>query len=174
MKTLAYALVFLIMFLLGRAAAAPLEMVARQTKNEHKITGKITVRDPVTDQVIGVYEFVSGGHKRGAAPFGPYEIGKFLGDKWLFHHPDAPDGEVWDERWRDMRFAMQIHANGQLDWTEGCIGVLGDQQTWNRFMMQLHMLIASVGVLKFELKPTDRENLPISTISLQRAAGGYQ
>lgn len=146
MKLLAFMLL-----LITPACAAPFEVTVTHVEPT-KITGTITLREPSTDEILGTYEFVSGGRGRGAVPFGKYAVGGFLGNRWDFHAPDAPDGEMWDERVRDMRFDMQIHANSDLPWTLGCIGILGRPQTWTTFSQHLHHIIDVQGVVRFEIK----------------------
>jgi hypothetical protein len=96
------------------------------------LTGKITVNG-------NTYEFINGGGGRGSIPFGSYNIGQFrtaaqrkaqglvdLGDTFDLsdvNDPLAPEGP---------RTALRIHK-ARRGGTAGCIGIIGDDETFRRF-----------------------------------------
>lgn len=129
---------------LSEADAAPVEVFVDQQTNAYRNTGWIVLRDPVTDEVIGTYEFVSGGFGRGSAPFGEYEIGAFrkdgwIGPRWEIHQIGIEPGDegrsAYDPRISDVRTWLQIHTMhgfGHINGTLGCIGIRRDYEQFRR------------------------------------------
>lgn len=163
MKSILFVGLFLTVFVVS-AQSAPIEIVARETHRQHKLTGTITLREPITNRVLGVYEFVSGGFGRGSAPWGKYEIGAFrddgwIGPRWEVHQigVDPRDGDsAWDPRVGAMRTWIQIHTMhgfGHLRGTLGCFGVYGGPEVWAKFQGQMRFLLAWFGVLQFDFEP---------------------
>lgn len=139
--------------------AAPVEVTVYSARN-YKYAGKITLRDPFTDVLLGSYEFVSGGYGRGSTPFGTYIIGEFIDDgrpRWNVHAPGADDGEVWDDRVHDIRTEIQLHRIRTDAGTLGCLGVVADVDLWAKFVKQLRYIQAGSGPISFQVgTPTFR------------------
>jgi hypothetical protein len=155
-------LAFLATLLCGwnnKADAKAFEVIVYQSANLYFNSGEITLRDPVSDKVLGKYQFVSGGFGRGSAPFGHYEIGAFrndgwIGPRWEIRQRGLEDGEAWDSRIRDMRTGIELHmmhGPGHIKGTLGCIGVLGGPKVWAEFRKHLNYIRNLIGVIKFDL-----------------------
>lgn len=135
------------------AVAAPIEVVVHGPRT-YKYSCTITLRDPITDAVLGVYECVSGGYGRGSAPFGRYVVGEFINDgrpRWNVHAPGADDGEVWDARVHDTRTEIQLHRIQTNAGTLGCLGVVADVIRWEVFVKQLRYIETWWGPLSFQV-----------------------
>src|SRR5262245_6453012 len=74
------------------SAAETFIIQLNESERGFRNTGTITLRDPVSDTVLGSYDFATGGFGRGSAPFGVYELGSFrgvnddprrLGPRWM-------------------------------------------------------------------------------------------
>lgn len=141
------------------AVGSPIEVVVHGPR-AYKYSGTITLRDPITDAVLGAYEFVSGGYGRGSTPYGQYVVGEFINDgrpRWNVHAPGADDGEVWDGRVHDTRTKIQLHRIRTDAGTLGCIGVVADAALWRVFVRQLRYIEAWVGPVSFRVgTPTIR------------------
>jgi hypothetical protein len=145
---------------INTADAKAFEVIVYQLGNLYRNTGLITLRDPVSDEVLGTYQFVSGGFGRGSAPFGHYEIGRFrrdswIGPRWELRQRGLRDGEAWDSRIGSMRTEIQLHTMhgfGHIHGTLGCIGVLGGPKVWAEFRKHLNYIIGLVGVVQFDLR----------------------
>ena len=118
---------------------------------EYRNTGMITLRDPTTGDILGIYGFATGGFGRGSAPFGTYEIGAFRGTKDDPHHigprwmirqlGQSDDGQAYDPRLHKTRTALELHAAGYHAGSKGCIAVLGGPEVWQDFMRNLNHII---------------------------------
>lgn len=110
-----------------------------------QLTGTVTVNG-------NTYRFINGGGGRGSIPFGEYKVGNFrtaetreragmskLGDTFDLSN-------VYDPMARDTRSALRIHqARG--GGTAGCIGLVGGQDTWKRFVRD--MQVSKPNMLRF-------------------------
>lgn len=146
--------------LAGDTLAQPVQVIVREPANLYRNTGWIVLRDPITDQELGTYEFVSGGLGRGSAPFGEYEIGKarsdgWIGPRWELHRPGfhpRPGFSAFDRRIGKMRAWLQLHSmHGFNQGTFGCLGVFGGPDVWARFQKQLNHILSLVGTVRFDL-----------------------
>lgn len=127
----------------------------------YRNTGTITLRDPVSDAVLGSYDFATGGFGRGSAPFGVYELGTFrdanddphhIGPRWMIRQQGrTEDGQAYDPRVEDVRTQLELHAAKRRPGTKGCIGVLGGERVWQEFMRNLTHIINQVGQVVFTL-----------------------
>jgi hypothetical protein len=143
---------------INTAAAKAFEVIVYQSANLYFNSGEITLRDPVSDEVLGTYQFASGGFGRGSAPFGHYEIGRFrkdgwIGPRWEIRQRGLEDGEAWDSRIRSMRTGIELHmmhGPGHIKGTLGCIGVLGGPEVWAEFRKHLRYIRSLLGVVQFD------------------------
>jgi len=147
------------------ADAQPVEVFVREQANLERNTGWIVLRDPLTDDVLGTYEFVSGGFGRGSAPFGEYEIGAYrddgwIGGRWEIHQVGVEPGDegrsAFDPRIGAMRTWLQIHTMhgfGHTDGTLGCIGVRGGADVWAEFQFFMNYIVRFFGPVKFQFGP---------------------
>jgi hypothetical protein len=127
----------------------------------YRNTGTITLRDPVSDTVLGSYDFATGGFGRGSAPFGVYEVGMFrdtnddphrIGPRWMIRQQgQTDDGQAYDPRVNDVRTSLELHAAKRHPGTKGCIGVLGGERVWEEFVRNLAHIIDRVGQVVFTL-----------------------
>jgi len=151
-----FLLLALTLALASHANAQPIEIKLDQKARQYRYTGTLTLRDPFTNDVLGIYPLVSGGMGRGSSPFGKYEVGAFIDSdtnpRWNVHAVGAPDGEVWDERVQDMRTEIQLHRVHSLDGTLGCFGVVADLPAWRVFTSQLRYVIEWLGSVSFEVE----------------------
>lgn len=123
---------------------------------KYRNTCTITMRDPVSSVIMGVYHCVTGGYSRGSAPLGSYEIGKFrndgrIGPRWNLRQLGHDEGEVWDPKLKDMRTGIELHGGHKMDGTQGCIGINEPSDVYDRFMHQLRYIIGMVGTVTFDL-----------------------
>jgi hypothetical protein len=133
------------------ASAENFAVQLNERDREYRNTGTITLRDPMTGGVLGVYEFATGGFGRGSAPFGTYEIGAFrsaaddphrLGPRWMIRQlGQSDDGEAYDPRLNKTRTALELHAARRHAGSQGCIAVLGGPGVWQSFMSNLSYII---------------------------------
>src|SRR5262249_23056698 len=104
-----------------RASAADAFAVQLNEQDRgYRNTGTITLRDPVSDAVLGSYDFATGGFGRGSAPFGVYELGTFrggnddphnIGPRWMIRQQgQTEDGQAYDPRVDDVRTQLELHA----------------------------------------------------------------
>lgn len=144
-----------------KADAQPFEAIVHEPANLYRNRITITLRDPITDELLGVYEAVSGGLGRGSAPFGEYQIGKprsdgWIGPRWELHRPGfhpRPGFSAFDRRIGKMRTWLQLHSmHGFNQGTFGCIGVFGGPDVWATFRKQLNHILSIIGVVRFELR----------------------
>ncbi len=161
-----YTILALLLFVL-RADAAPFEIVAHQSAG-YRITGTITLREPVTDRLLGTYEFVTGGFGRGSAPFGKYVIDAFrddgwIGPRWEIHTPGFHPRRgfsAFDRRIRKVRTWLQLHSmHGMNKGTFGCIGVFGGEKVWAEFIGHIRFLQSWVGQISFDFEPVGSATL---------------
>ena len=143
--------------------AQPFEVLVHEAANTYKNTITITLRDPISDDILDTYEAVSGGFGRGSAPFGHYEIGNFrkdswIGPRWELHQVGVDPGEdgisAYDPRIGKMRTWLQLHTMHGFDHikgTLGCIGVYGGPDVWARFQEQINYILSLVGTIRFDL-----------------------
>lgn len=148
------------------ARAEPFEVTVDQARREFRYTGTFTLREPLTNKILGQYQFVTGGLGRGSAPFGKYEVGEFqgldfdplhIGERWLVHHISAPDGYAWDLKLEDWRTELELHMlhAGRMKATLGCFGIDGGSKVYADFMKNLRYLIAWLGTVSFEVKASE-------------------
>jgi hypothetical protein len=143
------------------ASAENFAVQLNERDREYRNTGTITLRDPTTGDVLGVYEFATGGFGRGSAPFGTYEIGAFrgaaddphrLGPRWMIRQlGQSDDGEAYDPRLNKTRTALELHAARQRPGSQGCIAVLGGPEVWRDFMSNLRYIINEAKSVMFTL-----------------------
>lgn len=147
---------------LTRASAADAFLVQLNERDRgYRNTGTITLRDPVSDAVLGSYDFATGGFGRGSAPFGVYELGMFrdtnddphrIGPRWMIRQEGQPeDGQAYDPRVNDVRTSLELHAAKRRPGTKGCIGVLGGERVWEDFIRNLTRIVDQVGRVVFTL-----------------------
>jgi len=147
--------------LVSAATADTFVVQLNERDRQYRNTGVIILRDPMSETVLGTYEFATGGHGRGSAPFGLYEIGAFrgvnddphhIGSRWMIRQLGQPeDGQAYDPRLKDTRTQLELHAAKRRAGTYGCIAVLGGQSVWNDFMRNLGQILNQVGRVAFVL-----------------------
>jgi hypothetical protein len=133
------------------ASAEELMVQLNERDREYRNTGTITLRHPATGDVLGVYDFATGGFGRGSAPLGTYEIGAFrganddphhIGPRWMIRQlGQSDDGEAYDPRLKETRTALELHAAQHHAGSKGCIAVLGGPEVWQEFMHNLDYII---------------------------------
>jgi hypothetical protein len=158
---------------LSSAAAAETFIIQlNERERGYRNTGTITLRDPVSDTVLGSYDFATGGFGRGSAPFGIYELGSFrgahddphrLGPRWMIRQEgQTEDGQAYDPRVKDVRTSLELHAAKRHAGTQGCIGVLGGENVWQEFVRNLERIIDQVGKVVFTLAENPA-GVPVAT-----------
>jgi hypothetical protein len=133
------------------AGAGNFAVRLNEQDREYRNTGTITLRHPATGEILGVYDFATGGFGRGGAPFGTYEIGAFrganddphhIGPRWMIRQLGQPDdGQAYDPRLNETRTALELHAARHHAGSKGCIAVLGGLEIWQNFMRNLKHII---------------------------------
>ena len=139
----------------SRDAAAGLrryliEAIIDQGSRAFRNTGTIRLAHPANHECIGVYDFVTGGRGAGAAPLGYYDIdptmmaGGELGVRWRIEQKSAGYDRAHDpgidgHTKPATRVALRIHK-ALDDATRGCIGILGDAETYADFRTKMMMI----------------------------------
>jgi hypothetical protein len=145
----------------SQATADSFAIKLNERDREYRNTGFIILRDPITGELLGSYEFATGGFGRGSAPFGTYELGAFrgsnddphrIGPRWMIKQlGQSDDGEAYDPRVKVTRTALELHSAHHFTGSAGCIAVIGSPEVWEEFMRNLHHIIDEAGEVVFTL-----------------------
>lgn len=156
---------------MSEADARPITVKVDGNLRGYRYTGTLTLREPVTDRLLGTYRFVSGGLGRGSAPFGRYSIGRYrddswIGPRWELHAAgvDPVDGaSVWDPRVNDMRTWIQLHSmHGMNAGTFGCFGVFGGPAVWREFVAHMKSILAVFDHVSFVIDPAEEHLIAVA------------
>jgi peptidoglycan hydrolase-like protein with peptidoglycan-binding domain len=115
--------------------SATFDRVANRGARNQMVTGRITVNG-------NTYDFRSGGHQRGNLPRGDYTISNLRNTRQAGMVRDgvgfkADMSDKYDPRVGGTRSALRIHPDGGSAGTAGCIGIVGDRATLERFRRDL-------------------------------------
>lgn len=175
MKGLTSALVACVLLLfVDKSFADPFEIKVDQVERGYHNTCKITLRDPISNEILGIYRCGTGGAGRGSAPFTRYKIASFLGldqdplnigERWNLQQLGVgfDEGEVWDERLKDKRTEIELHRCRYSNVTLGCICVIGNLALWQQFETHLRSIFHKVRMITFQLEanPIGSESLAV-------------
>ena len=144
-------------------------LILDQKDREYVNTGKMVLCDPETKEVLGKYEFVTGGYGRGSSPFGTYYLGNFrgtdddpngIGKRWMLSNIGPEPEHVEDGLVKDpgnsvnpkphMRKEIELHR-ARSKGTAGCFGVVASKDAWSQFVDQMNVIRSKVGQVVFSL-----------------------
>jgi peptidoglycan hydrolase-like protein with peptidoglycan-binding domain len=114
---------------------ATFDRVSRAGQRNQMVTGRITVNG-------NTYTFNSGGFGRGNLPRGEYTVSNLRGTNQRGMVRDgvgfkADVSDKYDPRVGATRSLLRIHPDGGSAGTQGCIGIVGDRATLERFRRDL-------------------------------------
>jgi hypothetical protein len=164
----------------NRASAESFAIKLNEQDREYRNTGFISLRDPTTGALLGIYKFVTGGFGRGSVPFGTYELGAFkgtnddphhIGPRWMIKQQgQSEDGQAYDLQLKGIRTGLELHSAGRLLGSQGCIAVLGGPEVWEEFMYNLNHIINEIGQVTFTLVGNPEPAPPAGEPGLRNAA----
>ncbi len=129
---------------LGAGEAARASAVISDTNPNMKV-GQFSIRDPQTGELHN-FEFRNGGFGRGHIPDGTYivdngrrrsDVSSMMvggyGYSFDLTQEGRPQGTAQDPRYGNDRSLLRVHPDGGAQGTLGCIGIVGDRATQERF-----------------------------------------
>jgi hypothetical protein len=146
-----------ILLLSVNANASPVTAVLHENQRLYRNTGALTLTDPISGEVLGTYEFGTGGYGNGSAPFGEYVFRDYqgtgpgedplhIGERWLISNPGLDPGEADDPGIPGVtkprkRTGLEIHTGLATNGTLGSLAILGGKEVYARFLQQMKYIL---------------------------------
>ena len=146
-----------ILLLSVNANASPVTAVLHENQRLYYNTGTLTLTDPISGEVLGTYEFGTGGYGNGSAPFGEYVFRDYrgtesgedplrIGERWLISNPGLDPGEADDPGILGVtkarkRTKLEIHAGVATNGTLGCMAILGGKEVYAKFLEHMKYIL---------------------------------